>query len=250
MKRLKVMFSIVLLLLAFPIWRWLDFIPWLVPNSGLFAFACFFWGLLFLVLPTWLLRPKLAPIIVLAFVVLGSGVSFFAGPLSDANTDSPTLRHCGGLTFTGVFYPTINFLTQAPADDLDARNQLCWIKKLIREVPDRFQTVDEMVEYLKKTQVILLLPENKYRVGLPLIAMLYFVIYTNHVDPDPAKDIKEVKSIVESLHFWIVQYTVEISSREYFWWDFPYGPLIQFEYGQVEKNWEALVNSIVIEEKK
>lgn len=249
MKRLRIIFSIVLLFFALPFWRWMDFISWLLPEPGLYAFAFFFWGVLFLVLPTWLLKPRIAPLVVLAFVLIGSVSNYFSGPLSNMATNDPTHNHCGRLTFTGVFYPAFNVLTQAPADDLEARNQLCWVKKMIQRVPDRFHTVAELEAYLKLTQDKLLMPENKFRVSLPMLAMLYFVIYTNHIDPDPSQDIKEVKSILESLHFWIDQYTVEISSRDYSWWDFPHGPFMQFEYGLVEKNWENLVNSIVVQEK-
>lgn len=248
MKRMRVLFALPFLLLALPVWRWMDFIAWLAPLEGLYSVVFFFWGLLFLVLPSWLIKPKIVPLIVLALVFALSIGSYFTKPLSKAATRHPELNHCGNLTFTGFLYPAINILTQAPADDLDARNQLCWIKKLMRKVPNKFDTPEEYEAYQKHTQNMLLMPENKYRVGLPMIAMLSLVIMAEYNDNYPMKNARQGINYVQGLKFWIEQYTVEISSRTYSWWDFPYGPYIQFEYGLVERNWESIVNSIVLSE--
>ncbi|HXH74349.1 MAG TPA: hypothetical protein VNJ08_05260 [Bacteriovoracaceae bacterium] len=247
MKRIKIIFSIVLLVLAIPMWRYMDFLTWIWASETLYALAFFFWGLTYLVLPAWLLKPKLLPTIAFALVFIGTILSYNLGPLSKMATNDSSHSHCGPMSFTGMFYPTINFMTQAPADDLDARNQLCWIKKMIQRIPEKFSTKHELEDFIKLTQTKLLNPENKYRVSLPLIALLYAIVLAHEEGVMP--NISNGKMFIDSLKFWIDQYTDEISSRQYSWWDYPYGPYIQFEYGLVEKNWESIVNSLILEEK-
>lgn len=155
---------------------------------------------------------------------------------------NPELDHCGALTYTGTFYPIRKILSDAHHDDLEARNQLCWVRKMISRVPEKFNSADEVKSYSELVRDKLLKPEIKYRVSLPLIAVLYFRINTS------AGHLVGVKAIYDSLHFWIDHYTEEISGRNYSIWNWPHSSYIKFEYGLIEKNWEVLIDNIVISE--
>lgn len=247
MKRVRVLFAIPFLLLALPLWRAMDLLALVAPAAGILATCLAAWGLFCLILPAYLIRPKVLPWIALATVVIIVTSAALTGPLSGMATDNPRHSHCGALTYTGALYPLIGIMTQAPADDLEARNQLCWVRKLIQRVPDRIESTQELQAFLDLARNKLLAPDNKYRVVLPLVALYHFTIFAQYDDSNATGNFTSGKALLESQKFWIEQYTVEISSRDYGWWDFPYGPWIKFEYGIIERNWESIVASIITE---
>lgn len=242
MKRLKVIFAVPLILLALPFWRFMDLIAIVSPFEVLLTIAMVTYFAAFFALPVKLLFPKIKPLILLGSILLLGLSVFFTGPISKQASLHPELNHCGKMTYTGFFYPIRNFVTDAHRDDLEARNQLCWLRKLISKVPEKFDNEDETKIYADLTQDKLFKPEIKYRVTLPLMALLYIKIYTAQIDNI------EGKKIYDSLHFWFSQYTEEISQREYSWWNWPHSEYMIWEYGLIEKNWEKLIDSIVFQQ--
>jgi hypothetical protein len=249
MKRIKAIFSIGILLLALPTWRYMDLMIWIFPDETLYSLLFFLWGNLFLVLPAWPLKPRIKPFIVFTLVILGTSISYHLKPLSQMTVKDSSHGHCGQMTFTGVFYPALNLLTQAYADDLEVRNQLCWLKKMIQRVPRKFDDKQELLTYLELIREKLMNPENKYRVSLPMVATLYGIIFSRYDQKGSIEKIQQGKLFLEGLQFWINQYTIEISSRNYSWIDLPHSAYIQFEYGFIERNWEKLITELAIIEK-
>ncbi len=241
MPRLKSFFAVFLLLLAVPVWRYLDMSVFLWPHPFIFTFFFTLWTFLFLGLPLWLLRPAAKPKWIVTVLLLLSLCSWFVSPLSKMATTDPEFRHCGALTYTGVFYHARGFLTYAHQDDLEARNQLCWIRKLIGRLPREFSSEAELRDFERLTQQKLLKPEQKYRASLPLIAILYGSMNLSW------GDLKGGFNFFDSLHFWRDQYTVEITDRDYPLWNQPHAAYMKFEYGLVEDNWQGLLDSITVE---
>jgi hypothetical protein len=240
MKRLRLLFAALLLVLALPAWRTLDLAAIASPLELPVALSSALWFTLFLLLPTKLLVPRLkAPLLAVLAVAYAAG-AWYAGPLSKMSSRNPEFGHCGPLTYTGTFYPLRGLLTEAHQDDLDARNQLCWLRKLVARVPERFDGEAEVATYSKIIRDRLLKPTLKYRVGLPLIAILYFRIHA------AGGDVSSAKAVYDSLHFWITQYTEEIKGRRYAPWNWPHSSYIQWEYGLVERNWQRLIDGITI----
>jgi hypothetical protein len=241
MKRLKLVFAIVLLLLALPFWRFTDVVAILSPFKWPLPFALTVWFSIFITIPLRLLIPKIKTYIQLLVILCFASLTWWSGSLSKMATIDPDFNHCGTMTYTGFFYPVHGLLSDAHRDDLEARNQLCWIRKMISRVPSKFDSEHEAMTYTKLIQDKLFKPEIKYRASLPLIAFLYLAINTSagqHVG---------VKQVYDSLHFWIDHYTDEISRREYSVWNWPHSNYIIFEYGLVENNWQNLIDSIVLE---
>jgi hypothetical protein len=240
MKRLRLLFAILLMLLALPFWRFADMVAILSPFDWPLALALTLWFGVFVALPIKLIFPKIKPYLLVLTILSFTGLAWWASPLSRMATDDPSYNHCGRLTYTGFIYPVHEFLSDAHRDDLEARNQMCWVRKLISRVPKQFDSIEEIEFYSKLIQNKLLKPEIKYRATLPLVAVLYFSINTS------ASRWVGAKQIYDSLHFWIGHYTEEIHQREYSLWNWPYSNYIQFEYGLIEKNWQSLIDSIVI----
>lgn len=240
MNRLRILFAAILLILALPFWRFVDMAAISSPFQFPVTFALTFWFAVFIGIPLKLLITKFkTPYLVATIAVFGL-LSWWASPLSDMATDNPEFNHCGPLTYTGTFYPLRTILSDAHHDDLEARNQLCWVRKMISRVPEKFDSLGEVKNYSDLIRNKLLKPEIKYRVSLPLIAILYFRINTS------GGDVIGVREVYDSLHFWINHYTDEISGRDYSVWNWPHSSYIQWEYGLVEKNWESLIQNIVI----
>lgn len=240
MKRLRYLFAAFLLLLALPVWRFVDMVAIASPFEVLLTLSLVLWFSLFLMIPLKLIYEKIRTGVLIALIVAFGGLAWFTSPLSKMATTEPDFNHCGPLTFTGAFYPLRTFLTDAYHDDLEARNQMCWVRKMISRVPERFDSEEEVNHYSKLIEQKLLKPEIKYRVSLPLIAILYIRINSM------GANFVGVKNIYDSLHFWIDHYTEEISNREYSLWNFPHSDYIRFEYGLVEKNWQSLIDNIII----
>jgi hypothetical protein len=241
MKRLKVLFSLVLLVFALPFWRFIDLLAIVSPFEWPTAYALMFWFALFIAIPVKLLIPKIKSHTLVGLVLFFGALAFWASPQSKMSSREPDFNHCGSFTYTGVVYPLRGILTDAHHDDLEARNQLCWIRKLISKVPERFDNKAEVDTYNKIIQDRLLRAEIKYRASLPLIAFLYIRINSaggDHVG---------VKAIYDSIHFWVNHYTEEIRSRSYSSWSWPHSDYIQWEYGLIEKNWQKLIDNILVE---
>lgn len=241
MKRLKILFAIILLLLALPFWRFADMVAIVSPFEIGITLALTLVFAIFFAIPLKLLVEKMQVYWVLIQIAVMAILFYLSGPLSKMATTNPDFNHCGQLTYTGFFYHFKNFLTDAHKDDLEARNQLCWVRKMITKVPQNFADANEVEVYTKLVQDKLFKPEIKYRAALPLIAILYVRIYTAW------GDMAGGKKVYDSLHFWITHYTEEISLREYSAWNWPHSDYIKWEYGLVEKNWQNLVDSIVVE---
>jgi hypothetical protein len=204
------------------------------PFEWPLTFTLALWFAVFIAIPIKLIIPKLkTPFLVLGILSFAA-LAWWSRPLSRMSSKNPDFGHCGQLTYTGMFYPLRGLLTEAHRDDLEARNQLCWVRKLISRVPEKF----DFVFYSKLIHETLLKPERKYRVSLPLIAALFVKI--NFSDEGGARN------VYDSLHFWIGHYTEEISAREYPVWNWPHSDYIKWEYELVEKNWQSLIDGLVI----
>lgn len=243
MKRLKVLFSVFLLLLSIPSWRLLDYLGLSLPFLWPFSFGFVFWFAFFIAIPLKLLIPKIKTFILIGLILCFSLIAFNSDIYSKESSEDPTQSHCSPFTFTGFFYPMRIFLGDASKDDLEARNQMCWLRKLMKEVPSTFQTEVEADQLTARLEDKLLYPEIKYRSSLPLIAALYFTVNTS------TKNIMRPKQVYDSLHLWINHYTDEISEREYSVWNFPISNYLKWEYGLIEKNWQKLIDNLVVEEK-
>lgn len=235
MSRLKRLFAVILLIIALPIWRFTDLIAFVSPFDWPLPLALTMWFAAFIAIPVKLFIPKIKSYFIVIGIILFAALSWWTGPLSQMSSDQPNFNHCGRTTYTGTFYPMRSLLTEAHRDDLEARNQLCWIRKMISRVPDDF----DFVFYSKLIHERLLKPERKYRVALPMIAALFVRI--NLSDEGGARN------IYNSLQFWIDHYTEEISQRQYPVWNWPHSDYIKWEYGLIEKNWQAVIDGIVVE---
>jgi hypothetical protein len=236
MLRLRLLFAIILLILALPFWRYTDMIAIASPFEWPLTLAMFIWSGIFIAIPLKLIYQKLK-VWMLLLVMVGFGLlSFWSTPLSRMSTTNPDFNHCGYITFTGSFYPIAPFVTDAYRDDLEARNQMCWIRKMISRVPEKY----ELGPYIKIVHDKLLKPQIKYRASLPLIAVLMVKINFG------TNESNAPLNVYDSLHFWIDHYTEEISERKYSAWNWPHSNYIKFEYGLIEKNWQSVIDSIVI----
>lgn len=237
MKRLRVLFAIFLLILALPFWRFIDMIAIASPFEWPLTLAMFIWSGIFIAIPLKLYKQN-TKVWMLFLLMFGVGaLTYWSSPLSRMATENPDFNHCGQMTYTGMFYPVASILTDAYRDDLEARNQMCWVRKMVSRVPEKY----ELGPYMKIVHEKLLKPQIKYRATLPLIAVLMVKINFG------SNEANAPVNVYESLHFWITQYTEEISSREYRPWNWPHSSYIKFEYGLVEKNWQKVIDGIVLE---
>jgi hypothetical protein len=241
MKRLKVLFSIFLLIASVPFWRLLDYLGVSLPFEWPLSLGLIFWFAVFIAIPIKLLIPKIKTIMIVGLVLIFAFFAFNIRPYSNHDSIDSNLSHCSIHTFTGFAYPLRIILSEASRDDLEARNQMCWMRKLISEVPTQFQSEVDADTYTKNIESTLLSPELKYRSTLPLIAALYIKINTS------TKDVIRMKEVYDSLHLWINHYTDEISERDYGTSSFPFSYYLKWEYGLIEKNWQKFVDNLLIE---
>lgn len=232
MKRLKVFFAICILSLAVPFWRISDLTILLLPWKTLTLSSQVIWAGLFLLVPLNLLLSKIRWWMNILILLSLTGLSWWAGPLTSLTTLEPTLTHCGRTSFAGFFYPMRAILTPAQKDDLEARNQICWVVKIIRRVPDHVPPED-LADQLNLMKNKLMKPELKYRVTLPWVAFLLGRYLTS-------SEISNSPLLIQNLGFWSNLYTEEISTRVYGWYDYPFALITQAEYGFIERNWENI----------
>ncbi len=247
MKRLRVLFAVVLFSLAIPMWRFADFLAIFSPFDWPLSFSLTFTFALFVVTPLKLVWLKLRPLFMLLLVLVVGFLSYAMKPLSSMATKNSNFNHCGNLTWTGVFYPLRVIMPEAHKDDLEARNQLCWVRKMIQRVPSQFEEKAELTQYVSITTDKLLSPPLKYRVSLPLVTLLHITIFTRYSPPGNTKEEHKL-FIAEGIKFWQDQYTDMISERKYGIGSFPHSEWIKFEYGLIERNWNHIIDGLTIEE--
>jgi hypothetical protein len=240
MKRFKSIMAIIALSLFIPLWRLLDFAIFFSPNIWLQSVLLFLSFVVMVFYPSKILFNKIKSYQLITGLIAFSLMIAVISPLSQMTTTQPHLNHCGSLTYTGLLYPAKGLLSEAFNDDLEARNQMCWIRKMILKVPENFDTVAELEDYTKLIEKKLFKPEIKYRVALPLTAFLYITINRS------LKNNFRIDKVYHSLHFWIDHYTDEISERDYGFWNRPFSDYIKIEYRLIEKNWQKLVDNLMI----
>lgn len=232
MKRLRYLFAGFILLLALPAWRLLDWANVTLPWQIVITTCLVLWMAFFIILPLKLLITKMNRWWSLVLILCFGSLTWLAGPFTKQTTIDPNLTHCGRTSYAGFFYPIRNALSNAHLDDLEVRNQMCWIVKMIGKVPDEIAPED-LANQLNLMKNKLLKPANKYRAALPWITFLLGKYLTS-------SDIKNSPLLVQNLGFWSQQYQEQISVREYGWYEWPHSVLIKFEYGLIEKNWENI----------
>lgn len=246
MKRLRTFFAVILLLCFFPLWRGLDYQVVIIPSALLYTLSLTIILLVTIAIPLRLLIPEIKKRYLFPGVFLLAPLIWYGSPLSGQATRHYELRHCGISTFAGILYPIRSILPPAHHDDIEVRNQLCWIRKMIVRMPEEIDDVKELQNYLDLLRQKLLSPPNKYKASLPLIAFLHGSMSAS-LSGTALESVQIGKMFLDSLHFWKGQYTVEINALEYPWYAWPHSTFIQFEYGLIEKNWESLVEGIQIE---
>lgn len=232
MKRLRYLFAGVLLLLALPIWRLLDWANVIFPVQFLITGSLILWSLFCIVIPLKLIIPKMNRWHSLLAILMIASLSITAGPFTGQTTLEPNQTHCGRMSYAGFLYPISGFLSDAHEDDLEARNQICWIGKMISKIPSDIPA-DELANHLNLMKNKLMKPEHKYRAALPWITFLLGKYVTS-------SDLKNSPILVQNLGLWTQVYSEEISSRKYAWYDWPHSSMIKMEYGFIEKNWENI----------
>lgn len=246
MTRLRVFFALPFLILFLPLWRFLDILAFTWPHNIVFGAIFGFLLLVCIALPVRMVRQKTHWAILVVVPILMGILAGYLGPLSKMSTADSEFNHCGNLSYTGIFYPMRKLMTAAHQDDLEIRNQLCWVRKMVIRVLPKFSSETEYVTYTKITRDKLLKPPLKYKVTLPLIGFLYGNIinrWDNYNIP-LMRNIQAGKLFLDEMGFWTREYTEEVSAREYGWWDYLHGNYIKWEYGLVEDNWQSLLDGI------
>lgn len=246
MRRLRAFFAVILLLFFFPLWRGLDYQVVLLPSALLYTISLTIILAITIAIPVRLLFPQVRKLYIFAGLILLAPLIWLGSPLSGKATRHYELRQCGLSTFAGLLYPVRSLLPPAHHDDLEVRNQMCWIRKMIVRMPEDIDDVKELQNYLDLLRQKLLSPPNKYKASLPLIAFLHGTMSAS-ISGSALQSVEIGKMFVDSLHFWKSQYTVEVSAIQYPWYAWPHSSYIQFEYGIIERNWESLVDGIQIE---
>ena len=241
MKVARILLASLLLLLALPVWRIFDWVGIIWPSTFALASMLGLWSVIFLCLPIKLFRPKTHPaLMMLPFIFFWVG-AIVTEPLSKMATNDDRHTHCGRFTYAGMLYPLSAALSESFQDDLEARNQMCWVRKMITKVPEKFDSHEEVNLYLDLIQKRLLKPEHKYRVTLPfIIIFLGKALQSWNMTYGSVEQFQGGMMLVKGIPFWTDLYNHEISLRKYSWWNWPHSALIQFEYGIIETNWEKL----------
>lgn len=235
MKRLKLVLAIMLLMMALPIWRYLDMTVWLKIGKLYYTAFLFSWSALFLILPISLVfRRFFIPGIILniCFAII---VQIFAPVYSSHSLDEPEARHCSLLNYAGLFYSLKEIMPAAHEDDLLIRNQTCWLKKLEQSIPENLSK-HEIPVYQEIIEKKLFRPEVKWKTNLPFLIPIYFHFGDGLV-------------IVEAQKFWNAHYTAEVSSRDYNFLSYPHADYIKWEYGFIEKYLSEFLDELEIDYK-
>jgi hypothetical protein len=247
MKRLRFLFAVILFSLAIPMWRFTDFFAIFSPFDLPLTFSLTLTFAFFVVTPLKLVWMKFRPMFMILMIMIIGFLTYTMKPLSSMATKNSNFNHCGNLTWTGVFYPIRVVMPEAHKDDLEARNQMCWVRKMIQRVPDRFENKAELTQFVSITTDKLLSPSLKYRVSLPLVTLLHITIFSRYSPQENSNDEHKL-FIAEGIKFWQDQYTDMISERKYGMGSFPHSEWIKFEYGIIERNWNYIIENLKIEE--
>lgn len=235
MNRLKLLFSFLLLLLALPMWRYLDMLAWFNINKIYSTVGLCLWSSLFLIVPISIIYKKFftpAIILNLCFAVL---VYFFVPTLSSSSLDGPEDRHCSLLNYAGFFYPLRAVMPSAHEDDLLIRNQICWVRKLTQSIPEKLNKHETGV-YLKLVEEKLFLPQLKWKTSIPFLLPIYLKF-------DDA-----LMQTMMGQKFWNNHYTSQIQERDYNFLSYPHSDYIKWEYRLIEKYWSEFLEDLDIEE--
>lgn len=232
MKRLHLFFAGFLLLLALPFWRLQDWALVTLPFVSVIVIIQVVWALVFIFFPLNLIWPAFNKWKILLIAICFAIISWISTPFTNQATLEPSASHCGRTSYTGFFYPVRKLLSNVHEDDLEIRNQMCWVVKLIKKVP---QTIppEELADLLNNTKHKLLLPPYKYRATLPWITFLLGKYLAS-------SDLGHGPMLVQHLSFWSQIYTEEVSARDYAWYEWPHSAIVKFEYGIIENNWENI----------
>jgi hypothetical protein len=232
MRRLKYLFAGLFLLFTLPIWRLLDWAYVTLPFQVLLTSCLVLWALCLVAFPLKLIFPSLKRWQLLMVPLLIGALSWVSGTSTSLTTLEPDLNHCSRSSYTGFFYPARKLFSNAHIDDLEVRNQMCWIVKMVSKVPSKIEP-SELANHLNLTKNKLMKPAHKYRASLPWITFLLGKYLTS-------SDIQNSTLLVQNLAFWADLYTEEISARKYHWYDWPHSKVIKLEYGIIENNWENI----------
>lgn len=232
MKRLKYLFGATLFLLALPAWRLLDWAAVTLPFPVVIMACQTLWSAVFLFFPVTLFRPDIKKWMLFLLILTFASLSWISGPVTSQATLEPTLTHCGRTSYAGFFYPVRQVLSPVHQDDLEIRNQMCWVVKLIKLVPAQILPED-LAHQLNIMKFKLLKPQLKFRATLPWITFLL----GNYL---ASTELKNSPLLIQNLGFWSELYSEEISARNYAWYEWPHSAFVKFEYGFIEENWENI----------
>src|SRR5665647_1086291 len=179
MKVARIVGMAIFLLFALMIWRLMDWVVILWPHPLMYVLIMVISSMVLVALPIRLFRPRTHFGWYLGIFVFFGVISWWAGPFSRMATKGHEHVHCGRATYSGFFYPIKDYMFNAFQDDLDVRNQLCWIRKMIIKVPTSFTTDEDLRNYYNLIAARLKKPDHKYRVALPAVLFLTGKILTN-----------------------------------------------------------------------
>ena len=240
---LKAMFSMAAGLF---IWRELDWPQIIWPHLLINLTSAFVVSLFIFWIPVSSFIKKLRFRYYPVFLVIALLMGYFTPPLSPITSLEPHLSHCGKMSYTGTFYSSKDFFLDAYKDDFEAKNQLCWLRKMIQKVPDEIAEED-IVHHLSILKAKLLKPDFKYRSSLPLIALLH----GQYLMKKPSSKIiaaLKAKDLYFEVNFWKDQYSEHIGAREYSWLSWPFSSLVKSEFYFIEENWNQIHLSITVSE--
>ena len=235
MKVARLIIAFTLLIAALPLWRLIDWSIIFWPHDYLYG-SLLTANLIFLVLlPLWIIYPKISKPL-LMFLLGLCFIPFAFDPLSRMSASEGDFNHCGTGSFTGTFFSIKNFTPHVQVYDLEIRNQLCWIRKMIQRVPPKFDSEHEFQFYTELLKRKLLSPERKYKVSIIGLFFLWSAV-ANAWKPEGTIDkFRNKKEFVGGMIDWYGMYDFEIRDLQFEWYDWPYSSLIKFEYAWVERN--------------
>lgn len=233
MKRLKLFIALALLMFTLPTWRFIDMVAWVDINKTYLVVLLFAWSTSFLIIPISLVYKRFfipGTVLNLCFTILAQ---FFLPEFSSHTQDQPEARHCSLLHYSGFFYSIKSILPSAHEDDLMIRNQICWMRKLEKSVPDQL-TKHEVNIYRSLIEEKLFLPEVKWKTSLPFLIPIYLHFSDLGLE------------YLEAQKFWNNHYTAEVRNRDYNFLSYPHSSYIKWEYGLVEKYWAGFLDNVEI----
>ena len=105
MKRLRLLFAFLILLLALPVWRLTDLLAIFSPFQWPLTFSLVIWFGIFIMIPAKLIFPKIKTYVVILSIISYGMLAWWSSPLSKMATVEPYFNHCGGITYTGIVSP-------------------------------------------------------------------------------------------------------------------------------------------------